>query len=70
MQRQRVSSSLVADLSACLRDLAFCTSSLHFSEVIGVLMKLINNVLINPDNGRFRRIDLEFPLVQRLLGTH
>ncbi len=68
MQSQRLT-SLRADFSACLRDLAVGTSALHYSEVTGLLMRLINNVVLHPEDGRFRRIDLDFPLVQRLLGT-
>jgi len=60
----------VADsMDSCLREFASRVSEPTYAQVTGLLTRLIDKVAKSPQEAKFRKISLTFPLVQTTLGA-
>ena len=56
-------------MDSCLRAFASRVSEPTYAEVTGLLTRLLDKVIKNPQEAKFRKIALTFPLIQNTLGA-
>jgi hypothetical protein len=56
-------------MESCLREFASRVSEPTYAQVTGLLTRLLDKVTKNPQEAKFRKISLTFPLIQTTLGA-
>ena len=56
-------------MESCLREFASRVSEPTYAAVAGLLTRLLDKVAKNPQEAKFRKISLTFPLIQTTLGA-
>jgi hypothetical protein len=65
-----MASTVPSSIEGCLRDLARGVSEHTYNEVTGLLGRMLDKIVSNPMDAKYRRVALSFPLLQKTIGAH